>query len=68
MRNPDLTPRERDVMALICEGGTNLSIGAHLGLSPRTVEIHRANAIAKLGARNAVHAAVMFSARERNAP
>ena len=38
------------VLALIVGGLTNKEIGRALGLSPRTVETHRANLFAKLGA------------------
>lgn len=42
--------REREVLGLIVEGLTNKEIGRALELSPRTVETHRANLFAKLGA------------------
>ena len=45
-----LSPREREVLGLIVSGLTNKEIGRALGLSPRTVETHRANLFAKLGA------------------
>ncbi|RTL71216.1 MAG: response regulator transcription factor [Hyphomicrobiales bacterium] len=45
-----LTERERHVMDLAVEGLTNRDIGAKLGISFRTVEIHRANAMEKMGA------------------
>lgn len=43
-----LTPREREVLQLAAEGHTNAKIGARLHISPRTVEIHRANFMRKL--------------------
>jgi RNA polymerase sigma factor (sigma-70 family) len=43
-----LSEREREVLGLIVEGLTNKEIGRALGLSPRTVETHRANLFAKL--------------------
>ncbi|HEY1227218.1 MAG TPA: response regulator [Ramlibacter sp.] len=45
-----LSPREREVLALIVEGLTNKEIGRALGLSPRTVEAHRAHLFEKLEA------------------
>jgi protein AroM len=45
-----LTPREHDVLACMLEGYGNKAIGRHLGISHRTVEIHRARALAKLNA------------------
>jgi two-component system response regulator FixJ len=43
-----LTEREIEVLGLIIEGLTNKEIGRALGLSPRTVETHRANLFEKL--------------------
>lgn len=43
-----LTPRERDVLDGLVEGLPNKTIAYDLGISPRTVEIHRANVMAKL--------------------
>lgn len=47
-----LTPRERQVVEGILEGKLNKIIAGDLDISVRTVEIHRANALEKLGARN----------------
>jgi DNA-binding NarL/FixJ family response regulator len=47
-----LTIREREVLHLAAEGHSNAEIGARLFISPRTVEIHRAKAMHKLGLRN----------------
>lgn len=44
-----LTAREREVAQMVAEGLTNRNIGERLGISHRTVEIHRANAMHKLG-------------------
>ena len=47
-RHAQLSQREREVLGLIVAGLTNKEIGRALGLSPRTVETHRANLFAKL--------------------
>lgn len=47
-----LTPREREVLQLISNGQSNKEAGRELGISPRTVEVHRARVMDKLGARN----------------
>lgn len=43
-----LTRREREVLSLAAEGYSNIEIGLRLGVSPRTVEIHRGNMMRKL--------------------
>ena len=48
-----LTPRERDVLREITAGASNKEAGRRLGISPRTIEVHRARIMEKLGARNA---------------
>lgn len=48
-----LTLREREVLELFSSGNTNKEAGRQLGISPRTIEYHRANIMKKLGARNA---------------
>lgn len=47
-----LSGREVEVLALIVCGGANKTIARKLGISHRTVEIHRANMMRKLGARS----------------
>jgi two-component system response regulator NreC len=44
-----LTPREREVLRLIALGHTSVEIAEKLGLSPRTIETHRARIHRKLG-------------------
>ncbi len=48
-----LTARERDVMLAVCAGHANKIIARQLGLSPRTVEIHRARVFHKFDVDNA---------------
>jgi FixJ family two-component response regulator len=50
-----LTPRERQVMDLVVEGAANKVIAIDLGLSERTVEIHRAKVMEKMSARSVAH-------------
>jgi DNA-binding NarL/FixJ family response regulator len=46
---PDgLTPRELEVVRLLCEGKSNQQVATALDLSPRTVEVHRASVMRKL--------------------
>ena len=46
----DLTPREREVAALLIQGLTSKGVGKRLGISPRTVDVYRARLMRKLGA------------------
>jgi FixJ family two-component response regulator len=54
-RLESLTPRERQVMDLVVEGAANKVIAIDLDLSERTVEIHRAKVMEKMGARSVAH-------------
>jgi FixJ family two-component response regulator len=54
-RQESLTPREHEVLALVVDGKANKVIAIDLGLSERTVEIHRANVMEKMGARSVAH-------------
>ena len=47
-----LTPREREVLDFLVEGRLNKVIADRLGISPRTVELHRAHIMDKTGARS----------------
>lgn len=51
-RLESLSPRERDVLAGVVAGKVNKVIAYELEISPRTVEIYRANLMSKVGARN----------------
>jgi len=54
-RVESLTPREKQVMDLVVEGQANKVMAIDLGLSERTVEIHRAKVMEKMGARSVAH-------------
>ncbi len=45
-----LTPREYEVARLVCKGHSNKGIANELGLSPKTVEVHRGRVMAKMDA------------------
>lgn len=56
--------RERQVLDLLCSGNSNKEIARDLGISPRTVEIHRMKALRRVGAKNSVHAVnIVLAAR-----
>src|ERR1700724_2051772 len=54
-RIESLTPRERQVMDFVVDGAANKVIAIDLALSERTVEIHRAKVMEKMGARSVAH-------------
>ena len=56
------------MMALVVEGNANKVIGMQLGLSQRTVELHRARVMEKMGARSLAVLVRMALALERTAP
>jgi two-component system response regulator FixJ len=51
-RLDSLSDRERQVLSAVVAGLPNKTIGFELGISPRTVEVHRANIMSKMQARN----------------
>jgi FixJ family two-component response regulator len=51
-RLESLTPREKDVLRLLVQGQQNKVMAGELGLSQRTVEIHRAHVMEKMGAQS----------------
>lgn len=63
-----LTRREREVLALLTNGASNKEAGRRLGISPRTVEVHRARIMDKLGARNAAELIRIVLSNESAAP
>jgi FixJ family two-component response regulator len=54
-RFESLTAREKQVMDMVVDGASNKVIAIDLGLSERTVEIHRAKVMEKMGARSLAH-------------
>lgn len=51
-----LSKREREILAGMVDGLSNRLIGKYLDISPRTVELHRANLLSKIGARHSAEA------------
>lgn len=63
-----LTARETQVLSAIAANGCTAKEAARaLGISHRTVEVHMSNAIAKLGARNQLHAVLLWDRSQRTA-
>lgn len=54
--------RERQVLDLVCTGLSNKQIAGELGISSRTVEIHRMKAMHRLGAHSGTHAVALIYA------
>jgi DNA-binding CsgD family transcriptional regulator len=61
-----LTPRELEVLGRIAAGAANKDIARILGISTRTVEVHRAHIMDKLGARNAADLMRLVLRERRN--
>jgi DNA-binding NarL/FixJ family response regulator len=47
-----ITPRQREILRLVALGHTNREIAGSLGISVRTVEVHRFNLMRRLNVRN----------------
>ena len=62
-----LTPRERDVLKQIAAAASNREAAERLGISRRTVEIHRIHIMQKLGAKNSVDLARIVLSKGRRA-
>jgi two-component system, LuxR family, response regulator FixJ len=64
-RMQQLTPREREVLDLVTKGKANKVIAGDLNVSQRTVEIHRARVMEKMGASSLAHLVRMVIEAER---
>ncbi len=62
-RRDRLTPREREILALLAEGLSNRAAGERLGITERTVKFHVAEILARLGASNRAQAVAIAKAR-----
>ena len=60
-----LTVRERELLAALANGWTNLQIAARIGISPNTVKYHLKNLYDKLGVNNRAMAVAMFMSNGR---
>lgn len=56
-----LSGREREIAGLVSLGLSSRDISERLGISPRTVEVHRAHVMDKLGCQNAIEISVMLT-------
>lgn len=57
-----LTPRQREILALVARGLAGKQVARHLGISPKTVEQHKSRIFAKLGVPNQTAAVSLASA------
>jgi FixJ family two-component response regulator len=55
-----LTPREREVAALMVTGKSSKAVAAELGRSPKTIEVHRAKIMSKMRAHSLAHLVRMW--------
>ena len=62
-----LTPREKEILDLICKQLTTHEIGKKLFISPRTVDVHRKNMLEKTGVRN-IAGLVIFAMKNHLVP
>ena len=62
-----LTRRESQVLERVARGDTNKVVAVNLGISVRTVELHRARGMRKLGARSVVELVGLMHRRDARA-
>jgi FixJ family two-component response regulator len=67
-RFDSLTPREREVLTLVTRGKANKVMAGDLGVSQRTVEIHRARVMEKMGAASLAQLVRMMLDLETQSP
>lgn len=60
-----LTPRESEVLTGLCSGQSNKQVGWALSISPRTVEMHRAKALRRLGIKSIAEVVTMMNAAKQ---
>ena len=65
-RLQSLTRREREVLGRICDGQSSRAIADELGISPKTVEYHRANLLQKTHAKSSAHLVQLVTRSERD--
>jgi DNA-binding NarL/FixJ family response regulator len=63
LRSPKITPREREIIQLLCEGNSNKETALRLSISVKTVEAHRLNIMRKLRLTSLSHL-VRYAIRE----
>jgi DNA-binding CsgD family transcriptional regulator len=64
MTDDDLTPQELQIALLVAAGKTNREVGAHLFLSPKTIEWHLGHVYGKLGIRSRMELGRALETRE----
>ena len=67
-RVASLSPRERQVLSLVAEGMATKGIAFELGLSVRTIEVHRERAIRRMGVRTMVEAIRLLTLASASEP
>jgi DNA-binding NarL/FixJ family response regulator len=65
-RIESLTPREQQTMELISRGATTKQIAAKLGISTKTVDVHRARVLEKMEVTNAVELALLLERKRES--